>query len=159
MLGTQIQTRLQKWVARSVSTRWLVVLVLAIPATSSAAQVAVIAHLDAPADTLASTRLLDFYTGDVQTWNGEIAVVIFDLKPRTEVKKAFYHFLGKSPSRMKSIWMKRLLAGEGEPPQALGSNREMLEKVATTSGAIGFAHRDSVYGPVKILAIIPISSR
>lgn len=159
MLETHIQTRRQKWVTRSVFTLWLTAIVLTIPATNSAAQVAVIAHLDAPADTLASTRLLDFYTGDVQTWNGEIAVIFFDLKPRTEVKKAFYHFLGKSPSRMKSVWMKRMLAGEGEPPQALGSNREMLAKVAATPGAIGFAHRDSVHGSVKILAIIPIPSR
>lgn len=158
MLGTRMQKRLQKWVTRSVSALWLAAIVLAVPATGTAAQVAVISHLDAPADTLASTRLLDFYTGDVQTWNGEMAVVFFDLKPRTEVKKAFYHFLGKSPSRMKSIWMKRLLAGEGEPPQALGSNREMLAKVAATPGAIGFALRDSVHGPVKILAIIPIPS-
>jgi ABC-type phosphate transport system substrate-binding protein len=155
MLGT----RIQKWAQRSVSALWFAVLILAVPATDSAAQVAVIAHPDAPADTLSNTRLLDFYTGDVQTWNGEIAVVFFDLKPRTEVKKTFYHYLGKSPSRMKSIWMKRLLAGEGEPPQTLGSNREMLEKVAATPGAIGFAHRDSVRGPVKILAIIPNPSR
>ncbi|MFT7696453.1 MAG: hypothetical protein ACI8P2_005089, partial [Candidatus Latescibacterota bacterium] len=141
-----------------IATLSLALFWLMMPTTARATQVAVIAHLDAPADTLANTRLLDFYTGDVQTWNGEMAVVFFDLKPRNKVKKTFYHFLGKSPSRMKSIWMKRMLAGEGEPPQALSSSREMLEKVATTPGAIGFAHRDSVHGPVKVLAIIPIPS-
>ncbi len=144
---------------RAAGAFWFTAIVLAATTEAPAAQVAVIAHLNAPADTLSSARLLDFYTGDVQTWNGNMAVVLFDLKPRTEVKKAFYHFLGKSPSRMKSVWMKRLLAGEGEPPQALGSNREMLEKVAATPGAIGFAHRDSVHGAVKVLAIIPIPPR
>jgi hypothetical protein len=102
-----------------------------------------------------STRLLDLYTGDVQTWEGELSVVFFDLKPKTEVKRTFYDFLGKSPSRMKSIWMKRLLSGEGEPPQALKSEGEMLDMIAATPGALGFAHRDRVRGPVKILAIIP----
>jgi len=157
-MDTTILKALTYGIRHLTRSLWPLVCLLAIASPSADAQVAVIAHLDAPADTLASERLLDFYTGDVQTWNGTTTVVFFDLKPRNEIKKAFYHFLGKSPSRMKSIWMKRLLAGEGEPPQALKSNREMLDKVASTPGAIGFAHRDSVHDSVKVLAIIPISS-
>ena len=104
-------------------------------------------------------RLLDLYTGDVQTWDGDLSVVFYDLKPRTDVKRTFYKFIGKSPSRMKSIWMKRMLAGEGEPPYAAKSEGEMLERVASTPGSLGFAHRDSIKGPVKVLAIIPIPSQ
>ena len=118
------------------------------------AQVAVIAHRDVPADTVASAQLLDFYTGDLKFWKDGTPIVALDLKPKSAIKKAFYKFLGKSSARMKSIWLKRLLSGEGDPPEAFKSEEELLRKVAATPGAVGFVAREKVDGKVKILAII-----
>ncbi|MEE9169692.1 MAG: hypothetical protein V3U73_07985, partial [bacterium] len=90
-------------------------------ASSAPAQVSVIAHKSVPLDEIERLQLLDFYTGDIRAWSNGEPVVVFDLKPKGEVKKAFYNFLGKSSSRMKSIWMKKMLSGEGDPPEALVS--------------------------------------
>ncbi len=116
--------------------------------------VAVIAHLSVPEQELNKTRLLDIYTGDVKNWSDGKPVVVIDLKPAGDVKETFYKYLGKSPSRMKSVWMKRMLSGEGDPPVAVESENEMIKRVAATPGAIGFVSRDAVNDTVKTLAII-----
>ena len=123
-------------------------------AEASFSQVAVIAHKSVPVDTIKKSELLDFYTGDIKKWNDKQPVVILDLKPRGDTKKAFYKFLGKSPSRMKSIWLKKMLSGEGDPPMFMSSEEEMLKKVASTPGAIGYVKQAKVSEEVKILIAV-----
>lgn len=118
-------------------------------------QVAVIANKSVPVEAVTSQQLLDFYTGDVKLWENKDPVIVTDLKPEGEVKALFYEFLGKSPSRMKSIWLKKMLSGEGDPPEALKSENEVLQKVSSTPGAIGFVSEASVTEDVKVLAVIP----
>jgi ABC-type phosphate transport system substrate-binding protein len=105
---------------------------------ASLSQVAVIAHKSVPIDHIEMSELLDFFTGDIKKWNDEQPVEILDFKPRGDIKKAFYKFLGKSPSRMKSIWLKKMLSGEGDPPLSMKSEMELLEKVASPPVSIGF---------------------
>ncbi len=125
-------------------------------ATPATAQVAVIAHKDVPSDSLSKADLLDLYTGDVQSWNGQMDVVVFDLKPRGPVRDTFYSYLGKTSSRMRSIWLKRKLSGEGDPPESFETEEALLERVTSTPGAIGFMLKSKVNGDVKILAEIEI---
>lgn len=124
------------------------------PAVDASDSVAVIAHRSVPEQELNKTKLLDIYTGDVKNWSDGKPVVVIDLKPAGEVKETFYKYLGKSPSRMKSVWLKRMLSGEGDPPFAVESESEMVKLVAATPGAIGFVSRDAVNDTVKTLAII-----
>jgi ABC-type phosphate transport system substrate-binding protein len=123
-------------------------------AGSAFAQVAVIAHKSVPVDEIKKSELLDFYCGDIRKWSDGETVIVLDLKPKGEVKETFYKFLGKSTSRMKSIWMKKMLSGEGGPPEALESEQKMIEKVAATPGAIGFVSQSKVSGDVKVLIVI-----
>jgi ABC-type phosphate transport system substrate-binding protein len=118
------------------------------------AQVVIIAHKAVPEDTLSHTQLLDFYSCEIKSWRNKAPVVVFDLKPAGEIREAFYKLLGKTPSRMKSIWLKKLLMGESNPPLALESEDEVLKKVAATHGAIGFVGKTKVTGDVKVIVVI-----
>lgn len=124
----------------------------------SVAEVAIIAHPSVPVDHITSAELLDLYAGDIKEWSNGSPIVVVDLKPKSIVKDTFYKYLGKSPSRMKSIWMKAMLSGEGQPPQAQDTEAEMLEKVARTPGAIGYLDRSLVTAAVVELAVIPVES-
>jgi len=117
-------------------------------------QVVVIANKSVPVDTLNKTDLLDIYTGDIKKWSDNQPVVVFDLKSNVEAKEAFYKFLGKSFSRMKSIWLKKMLSGEGEPPALMSSEEELLQKVVSTRGAIGYVNHAKVSEEVKILVAV-----
>ncbi len=55
---------------------------------------------------------------------------------------------------MKSIWLRNMLSGEGDPPEALKSEEEMLQKIAATPGAIGFLSHTKVDNNVKTLIVI-----
>lgn len=71
------------------------------------AQVAVIANKNVPVEEVKDIQLLDYYAGDIRTWADGTPIKVFDLKPKGEVRDLFFHFLGKTSSRMKSIWMKK----------------------------------------------------
>jgi ABC-type phosphate transport system substrate-binding protein len=116
----------------------LAALAAAAPAATGAEPVAVVVHPSVPQQALDAPTLLDIYTGQVKTWGDGAPIVLVDLKNKTEVKRAFYSFLGMTASRMKSIWMKNLLAGEGSPPESIDDEEALLQRVATTPGAMGY---------------------
>jgi len=118
-------------------------------ATNSNGQVVVIAHKSVPLDTIKKSVLLDIC--DIKKWSDGQPAIVFDLKSPSEVKTAFYNYLGKSSSRMKSVWLKKVLSGEGEPPEAMNSEEELSRKVAATAGAIGFVSKTNVRKDVKII--------
>ena len=120
------------------------------------AEVAVIVHPEVASDSLSKQRLHDYYIGDIRSWSDGSPLVVVDLRHRGSVRQAFYKFLGKSPSRMKSIWMKNMLAGEGDPPEALESEEEVVKKVAATPGALGFVSVAKAGDDVRTLIVIPI---
>lgn len=120
----------------------------------ASAQVAVIAHKDVPVDTIKRSDLLNLYTLDIKSWNNGTSVIVFDLKEKSDEKEMFYEYLGKTTSRMKLIWMKKLLSGEGNKPEALANDDEMLKKVASTPGAIGFVPQNKLKQDVKMLLVI-----
>lgn len=122
--------------------------------SAASAQVAVIAHKSVPLDTVKNSELLNFFTGDVSFWSDGKPIIVFDLKAKSEIKDTFYQFLGMSSSRIKSIWMKRMLSGDADPPELLKSEEDVLKKVAATAGAIGFVSQSNVTGEVKVLVVI-----
>lgn len=134
----------------------LITFLLACWSPSAIAQVAIIAHKDVPAQEINKERLLDFYSGESRWWTSDIPVVVLDLKPKGDVRDTFYKYLGRSSSRMKSIWLRRKLSGEGDPPEIMPEPADMVQKVALTPGAIGYVHADAVQGnpDVKVLALV-----
>jgi len=129
-------------------------LLFAVVAPASSAEVAVIANRSVPVSQIDKGLLFDLYSGDVKEWHNGDPIVLVDLRPKSEVKEAFYEFLGKSASRMKSIWMKNLLTGEGQPPESVDTQEAILEMVSSTPGAIGYIDNKLVNEQVITLKVI-----
>ena len=55
---------------------------------------------------------------------------------------------------MKSVWMKKMLLGEGDPPEPLESEEVMLKRIIETPGSIGFLNAELVTDEVKLLKLI-----
>jgi ABC-type phosphate transport system substrate-binding protein len=117
-------------------------------------QVAVISHKEVAVEEVSKSELYDFYTGDIRKWSNGDAVITFDLKPKGEIKDTFYEYLGTSTSRMKSIWLKKMLAGEKDPPESVPNEEEMIKKVKENPGSIGFCGVDKITDGVKVLLVI-----
>lgn len=139
---------------RRVALLGILGLAMGIGGGQANAQVLVIAHASVPADTITQTELLDLYTGEVRFWHNGQHVIIYDLQSQGETRDSFYTFLGKTSSRIKSIWLRRKLSGEGDPPERLASEEELLVRVQSTPGAIGFVALAGVPPDVKVLTRI-----
>jgi ABC-type phosphate transport system substrate-binding protein len=135
----------------SMNLRLVTIVGLLAWVANSSGQIVVIANKSVPMDTIKKTLLLDFYACDIKKWSDGQPVIVLDLKLQDGIRTTFYNYLGKSSSRMKSIWLKKLLSGEGDPPQTMNSEEELLKKVAATAGAIGFISKAKVHKDVKIL--------
>ena len=132
----------------------VIVLSLSFLVSDGSAQVVVIANLSVPVDSITNAELYDLYAFEKRRWEDGQPVIVFDLEQDRDIRSGFFNFLGKSPSRMKSIWLIHKLSGEGEPPEALPNKEDMITRVADTPGAIGFARIPVQNDSVKILATI-----
>lgn len=125
-------------------------------AASASAQVAIISHKTVPVDSITKSALLDIYTGDIQSWSNGEPVIVVDLKTRGDTKTVFYDFLGKKSSRVKSIWLKKKLSGEWDPPESLETEAAVVKKVASTPGAIGFVGHSKIDDSIDIVKVLLI---
>jgi ABC-type phosphate transport system substrate-binding protein len=119
-----------------------------------AADVAIIAHPSVQADSLDKRLLNSVYRCEVRSWEDGTKIKVWDLGERGETKETFYDYIGIRPSRMKSLWMKQLLTGEGDPPNEAETQDDMLKKVMNTPGSIGYVDKDLVGSGVKLLMLI-----
>ncbi len=135
--------------------KWLLFLLLLLAGTTAVrAQVAVVAHKSVPADDIDARRLLDIYSLEETKWKDGTRIVLFDLKGKNDLKAEFYDYLGRRPEDMKRIWLRLILSGEGRSPTLLKSSEAVLDKIAETPGAIGYAPLAAVTDEVKVIATI-----
>ncbi|MCU7490019.1 MAG: hypothetical protein HF312_00015 [Ignavibacteria bacterium] len=132
---------------------FLSVLFLCIKADMSA-QVAVIVNKSVPVGSINKAKLLDIYSISEKKWDNGQKIVVFDLKTEDSAKEKFYRYIGKSNAELKKTWMRVQLTGAGSAPQALYSDDEIVSRVASTPGAIGFVELKNVNGSVRVVAKI-----
>jgi ABC-type phosphate transport system substrate-binding protein len=62
------------------------------------------------------------------------------------------NYLGEGPEEFRSQWRKVVFTGQGAMPRAFDSESALIEYVAATPGAVGYASRISSQDKVKLLA-------
>ena len=128
----------------------IIVLLVFVCASFSIAQVSVIANKNLKSDKINLATLKDIYNLDSQSLNGE-KVKLFDFASDNSAKNNFYSALGTSAAEIKKVWLKAKLTGAGNPPENVSSDDDMINKVASTNGAIGYVKSSSVNANVKVL--------
>jgi len=113
------------------------------------AQVSVIANKSVTESSLASNKVASIYSLETTKWSNGNKIVVFD--NNGDSKPAFYSGIGKDQLAIKKEWMKKQLTGEAKAPEALGSDSDVIGKVSSTVGAIGFVKSSSVTSSVKVL--------
>ena len=113
-------------------------------------QVSVIANKSVSESSLSSAKISSIYMLEKTTWSNGSKIVVFDNS--SDVKTDFYDMIGKDQLNIRKEWMKKQLTGEAKAPETLGSDAEVIKKVAATPGAIGYVKSSSVTGDVKVIA-------
>jgi ABC-type phosphate transport system substrate-binding protein len=112
------------------------------------AQVSVIANKSIN-ETVNASKIANIYSLTLTKWSSGSKIVVFD--NNSDIKTNFYKEIGTDQMSLKKEWMKKQLTGEAKAPEALGSDDEVISKVSSTPGAIGFVKSSSVNGNVKVL--------
>ncbi len=125
------------------------ILFLLISVTICQAQVSVVANKSVPDNALTAVKVASIFSLEQVKWSSGDRVVVFD--QNGEAKKSFYAAIGKDPLSMKKDWMKKQLTGEAKAPETVSSDGDVISKVSSTPGAIGYVNSASVTGQVKVL--------
>lgn len=119
-----------------------------------AEEIAVITHpsvSSASANRLQVTRLFSIRQ---TVWQNEQPVVVFVLPNDSPLHRQFsINVLGVFPYQLDRIWNKLAFSGLGEKPIQVNSEQEMIKRVGTTPGAIGYVSSVNVLSNVNVLAV------
>lgn len=113
-------------------------------------QVKVIVNKSVPESSLSSAKVGSIYSLETTKWSNGNKIVVID--NGSDVKVPFYVAIDKDQMHLKKEWMRKQLTGEAKAPETLGSDTDIVKKVAATPGAIGYVNASSVTGDVKVVA-------
>ncbi len=103
---------------------------------------------------LSANSLRSIFSMHLKTWSDGTKIRVFVLPDDDQLHQSFSkEKLNVFPYQLRSIWDKLVFSGTGQAPIKVNSTEEMLTKVASTPGAIGYLRRANINENVKVLEI------
>jgi hypothetical protein len=131
----------------------IMLIAMAYAQTPEPAMVA-IAHPATSEETIARASLRAIFGMRLQKWPGDTPVKVFVLRDETAEHANFSKTqLQVFPQQLRMAWDRQVFSGQGQYPEQLGSTQEVLAKVASTPGAIGYVKASEVGPNVRVLKI------
>ena len=118
------------------------------------AQVSIIVNKSVSETSISAATLGNIYSLVETKWNNGSRIVVFDYNSDNTLKSSFYKHISKDALSIKKEWMRKQLTGEAKAPQLFSSDDEVLAKVASTPGAIGYVKSSIVNSSVKVVVEI-----
>ncbi len=145
------QRYFRQWCGHS----FLFLLILAGLLTGKPAQaVELIAHPSISERTLSQNEARAFFYMRNRVWSDGLPVTIFVLNDDSDIHRNFSkQQLGLFPYRLRRVWDRHLYSGTGQIPIQVKNSSEMIKRVASTPGAIGYADKESIDEGVQIIEI------
>jgi ABC-type phosphate transport system substrate-binding protein len=142
-------------VARFVLVRYLLTALLFWAGSASATDsYEVITNPAVTEKTLSKTPLRAIFGMRLQTWPDGTAIKVFVMPDDAPLHAAFSkEKLNVFPYQLRSAWDRLVFSGTGQAPETVTSQEEMLAKVASTPGAIGYLTKSRIDGRVNVLQI------
>ncbi len=87
-------------------------------------------------------------------WPADTPVKVFVMKDDAPEHGAFSkNILQVFPHQLRLAWDRQVFSGQGQYPEQVASTQEMLSKISSTPGAIGYIKTSEVTNNVRILQI------
>jgi ABC-type phosphate transport system substrate-binding protein len=141
------------WTGRVLAA--LLVLALA-PRPAAADPIYVVVSAQSPVRVLAQKDVLALYTGRSRTLpGGEVATPI-DQQRDGAVRAEFYQALtGMDIARINSYWARLHFTGQVQPPQAVGDDGAVIQRLRADPGAIGYVASEPQGNAVRVVLRLP----
>lgn len=135
---------------------WLFLVAILTPVDSMAqvGKLAVIVHESIKTDELNSKQLLDIYTLNAQNWSDGKKIFVTDFKGNREIRTKFYKYISINQNDIKRIWLRKQFSGSGTPPSTVLTDEEMIEKVLSKPGTVGYVPVDKIPPHTRVIVTI-----
>lgn len=103
---------------------------------------------------LTVNSLRSIFSMRLKTWSDGTKIRVFVLSDEDELHQIFSkEKLNVFPYQLRSTWDRLVFSGTGQAPTKVNSNEEMLAKIASTPGAIGYLWKANINENVNVLEI------
>jgi len=98
--------------------------------------------------------LRSIFSMRLKTWTDGTKIRVFVLADDDQLHQVVAkEKLNVFPYQLRSTWDRLVFSGTGQAPIKVNSNEEMLAKIASTPGAIGYLWRANINESVNVLQI------
>ncbi len=145
-MGTLLRSMLGSLLALAVWSR---------PA-AAADTIYVVVSSQSPVRTLAQKDVLALYTGRTRTVPGGEPATPLDQQRDGTVRAVFYQALtGMDIARINSYWARLHFTGQVQPPQAVGDDGAVIQRLRVDPGAIGYVVHEPQNPAVRVVLRLP----
>ena len=114
----------------------------------------VITHPGINEKFLSRSALRAIFGMRTHTWPDGTAIKVFVMPDEAPLHAVFSkEKLNVFPYQLRAAWDRLVFSGTGQAPETVTSPEEMLAKVASTPGAIGYLTKSRMDGRVNVLQI------
>ena len=138
-----------------VLRRLLLVLWMAMSSAHASADIFVIVNAASPVRSLTNKETVDLFMGRTRLYANGDHVFVCDLPRESGVRADFYRLMtGLSQAQINSYWARLMFSGQVMPPQAFGSEQEILDVVKRNPGAIGYVGHEPQDKNVRVVLVM-----
>lgn len=113
-----------------------------------------IAHPATSEEAIPRASLRAIFGMLLQKWPGNTPVKVFVLRDDAPEHGTFSKsVLQVFPHQLRMAWDRQVFSGQGQYPEQVGSTQEMLARVASTPGAMGYVKANEVDHNVRVLKV------
>lgn len=103
------------------------------------ADVQVIAHPSVNIDSLSQRDLSRIYVNQMKFWSDQNRLTVFSHSTKSPILREFsVAKLRMQPHQLSRVWKRLTFSGTGRAPVMVKTEKEMLQKIISTPGSIGY---------------------
>jgi len=116
----------------------------------------VVVSTRSPVSTATQKEVLALFTGRSRTLAGGAPATPLDQQRDGATRAAFYQALtGMDIARINSYWARLHFTGQVQPPQALGDDASVIERLRADPGAIGYVAKEPADASMRVVLRLP----
>ena len=88
------------------------------------------------------------------SWPSGQPVRVFVLGDKDDLHATFSkRILGVFPHQLRRAWNRQIFSGTGQAPEKVADQKEMLDRVTQTPGAIGYISEEMINEQIRTIAV------
>ena len=124
------------------------------PEIARADDLIVIGNRSIPVSGLSPVDIQNIYLGKKKVWDNGMKVEVATLGECATTDRFLTEYVKKNSNTFNNYWKKQVFTGGGKPPVSFEREKDLVDYVSKTKGAVGYLSSQSSTESVKILAVL-----